>query len=133
MHYHKIDVLARQDEIKQGGARGTLADLLTIPVLDGRNLSDADIAQALDRMLSENAVLVEKLSTAPLAKDPSLFLEKKNTAELDRIRNERAKYMESWKRRAVSNKKYEEQKNTLEACQDQAEKQIIEYNKQVVQ
>jgi malate synthase len=48
MHYHKIDVLARQDEIKQGGARGTLADLLTIPVLDGRNLSDADIAQEVE-------------------------------------------------------------------------------------
>ena len=48
MHYHKIDVLARQDEIKQGGARGTLADLLTIPVLDRRNLSDADIAQEVE-------------------------------------------------------------------------------------
>ena len=48
MHYHKIDVLACQDEIKQGGARGTLADLLTIPVLDGRNLSDADIAQEVE-------------------------------------------------------------------------------------
>lgn len=48
MHYHKIDVLARQDEIKQGGARGTLADLLTIPVLDGRNLPDADIAQEVE-------------------------------------------------------------------------------------
>ena len=48
MHYHKIDVLARQDEIKQGGARGTLADLLTIPVLHGRNLSDADIAQEVE-------------------------------------------------------------------------------------
>ncbi|NKX48096.1 malate synthase G [Rhodobacteraceae bacterium R_SAG8] len=48
MHYHKIDVLARQDEIKQGGARGTLAYLLTIPVLDGRNLSDADIAQEVE-------------------------------------------------------------------------------------
>lgn len=48
MHYHKIDVLARQDEIKQGGARGTLTDLLTIPVLHGRNLSDADIAQEVE-------------------------------------------------------------------------------------
>jgi malate synthase len=48
MHYHKIDVLARQDEIKQVGPRGTLADLLTIPVLDGRNLSDADIAQEVE-------------------------------------------------------------------------------------
>ena len=48
MHYHTVDVLARQDEIKQGGARGTLEDLLTIPVLAGRNLSDVDIAQEVE-------------------------------------------------------------------------------------
>ena len=48
MHYHTVDVLARQDEIKRGGARGTLEDLLTIPVLAGRNLSDADIAQEVE-------------------------------------------------------------------------------------
>ena len=48
MHYHTVDVLARQDEIKQGGARGTLEDLLTIPVLAGRKLSDADIAQEVE-------------------------------------------------------------------------------------
>ena len=48
MHYHTVNVLARQDEIKRGGARGTLEDLLTIPVLAGRNLSDADIAQEVE-------------------------------------------------------------------------------------
>ncbi|MFT6674599.1 MAG: malate synthase [Sulfitobacter sp.] len=48
MHYHQVDVLARQDEIKAGGARGTLADLLTLPVLDGRNLSDAEITQEVE-------------------------------------------------------------------------------------
>ncbi len=47
-HYHDVDVLARQDEIKAGGARGTLEDLLTIPVMDGRNLSDAEIAQEIE-------------------------------------------------------------------------------------
>ncbi|MCR8826416.1 malate synthase G [Pseudosulfitobacter koreensis] len=47
-HYHQIDVLARQNEIKAGGARGTLHDLLTIPVMDGRNLSDADITREIE-------------------------------------------------------------------------------------
>ena len=48
MHYHQVDVLARQEEIKAGGARGTLEALLTIPVLTGRNLSDAEIAQEIE-------------------------------------------------------------------------------------
>ncbi|WP_071673408.1 malate synthase G [Nioella nitratireducens] len=50
-HYHKVDVLARQEEIKAGGARGTLEDLLTIPVMAGRNLSD----EALTREIENNA------------------------------------------------------------------------------
>jgi len=47
-HYHLIDVLARQDEIKAGGARGTLGDLLTIPVMEGRNLSDEEITREIE-------------------------------------------------------------------------------------
>lgn len=47
-HYHKVDVLARQDAIKAGGARGTLADLLTIPVAVGRNFSEAEIAHEIE-------------------------------------------------------------------------------------
>ncbi len=48
MHYHQVDVLARQEEIKAGGARGTLEALLNIPVLKGRNLSDAEITQEIE-------------------------------------------------------------------------------------
>ncbi|MDX2485048.1 MAG: malate synthase G [Pseudodonghicola sp.] len=47
-HYHLVDVFARQDEIAAGGPRGTLGDLLTIPVMVGRNLSDEEIAQEIE-------------------------------------------------------------------------------------
>ncbi|CUJ89909.1 Malate synthase G [Shimia thalassica] len=47
-HYHDVDVLARQNEIKAGGARGSLDDLLTIPVMSGENLSDEDIQQEIE-------------------------------------------------------------------------------------
>jgi len=47
-HYHEVDVLARQEEIKAGGARGTLDDLLTVPVMDGQNLSDDEIASEVE-------------------------------------------------------------------------------------
>ena len=48
MHYHQVDVMARQDEIRAGGPRGTLADLLEIPVLAGRNLSAAEITREIE-------------------------------------------------------------------------------------
>ena len=47
-HYHSVDVLARQDELAAGGPRGTLDDLLTIPVMEGRNLSDEEVAREVD-------------------------------------------------------------------------------------
>ncbi|MGR3563860.1 MAG: malate synthase G [Heliomarina sp.] len=47
-HYHKVDVMARQDELRAGGARGSLSDLLTIPVMHGRNLSDEQISQEIE-------------------------------------------------------------------------------------
>ncbi|MQQ07602.1 malate synthase G [Epibacterium sp. SM1979] len=48
MHYHSVDVSAVQDEIKSGGARGSLADLLTIPVMQGENLSDEAITNEIE-------------------------------------------------------------------------------------
>ncbi|WP_170788345.1 malate synthase G [Ruegeria lacuscaerulensis] len=47
-HYHKVDVLARQDELAAGGARGTLGDLLTVPLLGGRNLSEDEISVEIE-------------------------------------------------------------------------------------
>jgi malate synthase len=47
-HYHKVDVFARQAELKSGGPRGTLSDLLTIPVAHGVNWSDEDITREVD-------------------------------------------------------------------------------------
>lgn len=47
-HYHQVDVMARQDEIAAGGARGTLDDLLTIPVAQGVNWSDAEITAEIE-------------------------------------------------------------------------------------
>ena len=37
-----------QDEIAAGGARGTLDELLTIPVADGQNWSDEDIREEIE-------------------------------------------------------------------------------------
>ncbi|WP_298846775.1 malate synthase G [uncultured Ruegeria sp.] len=47
-HYHQVDVLARQSEIAASGARGALEDLLTVPLLGGRNLSDEEIAREVE-------------------------------------------------------------------------------------
>ncbi len=47
-HYHKVNVLVRQDEIAAAGPRGTLDDLLTVPLLGGRNLSDDDIVREVE-------------------------------------------------------------------------------------
>ncbi|GAA6161609.1 malate synthase G [Ruegeria sp. HU-ET01832] len=47
-HYHKVDVLARQDELAASGARGTLNDLLIVPLLGGRNLSEDEITREIE-------------------------------------------------------------------------------------
>ena len=47
-HYHSVDVTARQNTIKAEGARGSLDDLLTLPVMRGQNLSDDEIAEEIE-------------------------------------------------------------------------------------
>lgn len=47
-HYHLVDVAARQAEIAAGGPRARLRDLLTVPVLGGRNLSEAEVQAEVD-------------------------------------------------------------------------------------
>lgn len=50
-HYHEIDVHEVQDHLKAGGSRGTLQDLLTIPVMTDKTLSD----DAITREIENNA------------------------------------------------------------------------------
>jgi len=42
-HYHRVDVLKLQEQMALGQMRGTLKDLLSLPVMKGRNLSDDEI------------------------------------------------------------------------------------------
>ena len=47
IHYHKVDVAARQEEL-MSRARADIDDILTIPLLGGQNLSPDDIKSELD-------------------------------------------------------------------------------------
>ena len=47
-HYHKVDVFARQNDLKAGGARGTLEDLLSIPLMQGQTLTEDQINAEID-------------------------------------------------------------------------------------
>ena len=46
-HYHEVDVHARQEELKSR-AKASLDDLLTPPLLSGRNLTEEEVANDLD-------------------------------------------------------------------------------------
>ena len=47
-HYHRVDVFAVQREIAAAGARGKLADILTIPVAKSSKWSAAEVAAELE-------------------------------------------------------------------------------------
>jgi malate synthase len=48
MHYHAVDVAARQADLAAGGRRATLETLLQFPVVDTPGWTDAEIQQELD-------------------------------------------------------------------------------------
>ncbi len=47
-HYHRFNVFRRQKEIAAKGPRGSLEDLLSIPLLTGQNLSEAEITAEIE-------------------------------------------------------------------------------------
>jgi malate synthase len=48
MHYHKVDVFKRQEEIKAGGKRASVDTILQFPVSQGQNWSNDEITKEVE-------------------------------------------------------------------------------------
>ena len=48
MHYHKVDVIARQNELKAAGRRASVDTILQMPITKGHNWSEVEITREIE-------------------------------------------------------------------------------------